>query len=119
MSHILRTDMKQDWVTMLRNAKTKIESLKVYETSIAADEVGALSTKNPTASLPVKLLKDLFILSKNQDALKVLNNISIAALHLACMLRGTANSDDHLVIRFFAQGSYTHQIQLGRSEPTF
>ncbi len=89
----------EDWVTLLHNAKAKIQSLEVYETPLAhgADEASALSIIHPAGSMPLKLLKDLVALSKNQDALKVLSNILIAALHLACMLRGTANKDDRLV----------------------
>ena len=85
---------------LLKNAKMKVESLKIYETNQvpSSNEEGILSTPNPTASLPLKLLKDLVSLQKNHDALKVLNNMSIAALHLACMLQGTANREDRLVI---------------------
>ena len=41
------------------------------------------------AGVTVKLLKELFFLSKNQEALKILFNIVTAALHVACMLKGT------------------------------
>jgi hypothetical protein len=40
---------------------------------------------------------DLYNLSKNQQALKVLGNIQLAALHIACMMKGTVGSGDRLV----------------------
>ena len=88
---------------LLHNAKAKIQSLEVYETPLAhgADEASALSIIHPARSMLLKLLKDLVALSKNQDALKVLSNILIAALHLACMLRGTANKGRSTGKHFF------------------
>ena len=47
---------------------------------------------------------DLYNLSKNQQALKVLGNIQLAALHIACMMKGTVSSGDRLVgIVYFTQ----------------
>ena len=70
--------------------------------------------------MPLKLLKDLFALSKNQDALKLLNNIVIAALHLACMFKGTADRDDRLV-KFVIPSEHDHLstlTKLGHSKFT-
>jgi len=39
--------------------------------------------------MPVKLLKDLFTSLKNQNSIKVLSNVMIAAQHMACMFKGT------------------------------
>jgi hypothetical protein len=88
-----------DWVKLLREAKSKIESLQIFETSPASgtDEDSALTTTISAGLMPLNLFKGYFKLSKNEDALKVLCNIQIAALHLACMFKGTATSDDRLV----------------------
>jgi len=50
--------------------------------------------------LPLKLFRDLFVLSKQQKAVKVLLNFQLAGLHLVCMFKGTANRADHLVNYF-------------------
>ena len=74
----------------------------------------------PRASMPVKLLKDLVALSKNKDGLNVLTNVVIAALHIACMLKGTADSADRLVSLFIPTliVSLFTPLELGRSKLT-
>ncbi len=87
----------EDWVKFLCNARAKVQSLADYERSSATAENHALIVTHPTRSMLVKLLKDLFALLRNQDALKVLNNVVIVALHLACMFKGTTERTDWLV----------------------
>jgi hypothetical protein len=87
----------EDWVALLLKARGKIESLEVYDVS-RTNADNAVSTTVGTRSVPLTLLKDLFVLSKNNDALKILSNVVTAALHLACMLKGNDNVDGRLVI---------------------
>jgi len=56
--------------------------------------------------MPVKLLKDLFALSNNQDGIKILNNVVIAALHMACMFKGTAERAERLVNLFVPSSTF-------------
>jgi hypothetical protein len=82
----------EDWVLLLNNAKGTVESLKHYDSPGNSTD-GA----NATDPLTKKLLKDLFNLSKHKEALKVLGNIQLAALHVACMMKGTVGSGNRLV----------------------
>jgi hypothetical protein len=54
-----------------------------------ADADGAPSTTQPGVPMTKKLLLDLYGLLKNKKGLKVLENVQIAALHVACMIKGT------------------------------
>ena len=40
-----------------------------------------------------KLLLDLYRLMKNKKALKILENVQIAVLHVACMIQGTVSEN--------------------------
>ena len=46
--------------------------------------------------MTVRLLKDLFLMMKNQDAMRIINVVT-AALHLACIFKGTAFTEGRLV----------------------
>jgi len=83
-------------VKLLNEAKLKITSLDFYKDS-PTDESSALATTTPNLPLPLKLIRDFFLMSKHQEAIKLLQNFQIAAMHLACMFRGAANTDDQLV----------------------
>jgi hypothetical protein len=81
----------QDWVALLNKAKGSIESLDTYNVPLQvtdADADGAPSTTQPGVLMTKKLLLDLYGLSKNKKGLKVLENVQIAALHVACMIKG-------------------------------
>jgi hypothetical protein len=81
----------EDWVSLLTKAKSSVETLKRYNApEHSTDEHSALSPTQPTVLLTVKLLRGLYAVSRNQDAIKVLHNVQLAALHLACMLKGTS-----------------------------
>ena len=74
--------------------------------SPAMDQDHALIITQPRGSIPVKLLKDIFALSNNQDGIKILNNVVIAALHMACMFKGTAERAEQLVNLFVPSSTF-------------
>ena len=93
---VIRSWPLQDWVKLLKDAKTDLNLLDFYKDSTAnkTNEEGVLMTTKPNLPPCLKMIKDLFSLSKHKGALNVLRNIQIAALHLACMLGGTAGMEN-------------------------
>jgi len=78
----------------LNAAKATINTLKDF--SLPADINGPPTTLEADL-IPTQLLRQLFTLSKNNEALNILFNIVIAALHLACIFKGTALTSGRLV----------------------
>ena len=91
-----------DWVQLLKDAKVNVDALRFYYNDPVGEtsKNGEPASTDPALPLPLKLFKDLFVLSKHQKAVKVLLNFQMAGLHLACMFKGTTNRDSHLVISF-------------------
>ena len=65
----------------------------------------------------MELVRDLFALSKNTDALNIMSNIITAALHLACMLNGTYASAQRLVSLYSRLVFMCYSIVSGRAQP--
>ena len=87
-----------DWVALLLKAKATIETMFRYGPSSV--EHNALSTTGNAGPVTVQLLKELFVLSKNGQAVKILYNVVTAALHLACMLDASSSTSGRLVLFF-------------------
>jgi len=85
-----------DWVALLHKAKGTIETMSRY--GPWSVELKALSTTGNAGPVTVHLLKELFVLSKNDQAVKILYNVVTAALHLACMLDAASSTGDRLVL---------------------
>jgi hypothetical protein len=104
-------------VGLLLRAKGNIESMKNFETP--RSEEMALSTGNHNHSMPERLFKDLVVLMKNNDGIKILTNIQIAALHLACMFKGISNTDNRLVNSFLTLQKHSSHYQMSTDRSKF
>lgn len=82
-------------MTLLLKAKGTLETMEVYKSSPSTEASPAATAAGD--GITVSLLKELFLLSKNQDALRILVNIVTAALHVACMLKGSDCMQGRLV----------------------
>jgi hypothetical protein len=94
----------EDWVFLLHDAKSKMESLDYYKDSsltVDTSQENALTTTKPDLPPPLKLIKGLFLLSRHKESVNVLTNIQIAALHLSYMFRSAANRDNRVAGFFF------------------
>ena len=78
----------------LNEAKATIDTLKDFDGSA---DINDPSTTVAAEPVTVDLLRQLFGLSKNNEALNILHNIVTAALHLACAFKGTALTSGRLV----------------------
>jgi hypothetical protein len=86
----------QDWVTLLNKAKESVESLDSYNRLLRSTDAGdniAVPPTAPSILMTKKLLLELYRLMKNKKGLKILENVKIAALHVACMIKGTGSGN--------------------------
>jgi len=81
---------------------------KYHPPGCPTEEQNALSTTQPSVPLTIKLLRDLHSMSRSQDAIRVLQNFQMAALHIACMLKGTPKeAKDNLVSSIASCGCHS------------
>jgi hypothetical protein len=85
----------------------------VYDKSLIPGTVVVGSTNTPTPSLPFRLLSGLSTLKKNSDAIKLLNNVQVAALHLACMFEFNRGSVEEVVRISMYPWAYLLPLNLG------
>ena len=88
----------QNWVKLLQDGKSTLKTLEFYKEALSSPPS---LEEGPATNMitPLNLVKGLYMFSKHKDALNLLHNVQLAALHLSCMFVGTACKDNRLVNR--------------------